>query len=165
MTYQKRAPQVALLCYLCDTRESNGELRILPGSHMRSSAIHVVLPEAHGLAGDLDPEHPAMSGLPGQRTVAAEAGDAVVIDYRVLHGKHGNSTAIRRDCVLLSFVPSWRNLPAEIRAHLILHRAQPSHEEVVGVSPSIAKFLPKYDGEPRSLALNRNAPPVFEIIA
>ena len=43
------AAQVALLCYLGDTGERSGALRVLPGSHHASVPLHAALPAAHAL--------------------------------------------------------------------------------------------------------------------
>jgi ectoine hydroxylase-related dioxygenase (phytanoyl-CoA dioxygenase family) len=163
-TYQPRPPQVALLCYLADTTAENGALRVLPGSHLKSTPIHAVLPEAHGVdVEERDLEHAAFRDLPGQVTFYLSAGDAVVIDYRLLHGTHGNGCGSRRDCILLSFAPSWKTLPTDIRAHLIAHPAQPSETERTNVSPALRRLLPSFSGMRRDLPLNRNAPSSFEV--
>jgi len=162
-SYRRAAPQIATLCYLADTDEHNGALRVLPGSHLRSAPVHALLPEAHSQAADgLAAGHVAMSDLPGQVTLCLKAGDAVAIDYRLLHGTHGNASDARRDCILLSFTASWRHLPDDIRAHLISHPAQPSESEPAPTM--MAKLLPTFTGERRSLPLNRNAPAEFEVV-
>jgi hypothetical protein len=164
VTYRPTASQVALLCYLADTTAENGALRILPGSHLKSTPIHAVLPEAHSAAAEqLTSEHAAFSDLPGQLTLCLRAGDAVVIDYRLLHSTHGNHRDTRRDCILLSFTPSWKTLPLDIRAHLISHPAQPSETERTSGSPILRRLLPDFSGMRRDLPLNRNAPPNFEV--
>jgi hypothetical protein len=164
-TYQPTASQVALLCYLADTTAENGALRVLPGSHLKSTPIHAVLPEAHGAsAEELRPEHAAFSDLPGQLTLCLRAGNAVVIDYRLLHSTHGNYCDTRRDCILLSFTPCWKALPVDIRAHLIAHPAQPSDAERTSGSPTLRRLLPDFSGMRRDLPLNRNAPPNFEVV-
>jgi hypothetical protein len=163
VSYRPAAAQVATLCYLTDTDTQNGALRILAGSHHRSAPIHAVLPEAHGhAAAGLEPEHVAMSDLPDQVTLCLSAGDAVVLDYRLLHGTHGNATDIRRDCVVLNFAPSWRRLPGDIRAHLISHPALPSATEV-SKGAQIEALLPSFDGARETLPLNRNAPSNFRV--
>jgi hypothetical protein len=83
-------------------------------------------------------------------TLAARAGDAVACDYRVLHGTHPNDAEARRDCLILNFAPSWSSLPDDIRAHLIRHPALPREPD--------DELLPRYDGRPRDLPLNRLAP-------
>jgi hypothetical protein len=164
VSYRRTAPQIATLCYLTDTTTHNGALRVLPGSHIKSAPIHAVLPEAHGQAAEsVGPGHIAMSDLSEQATLSLGAGDAAVIDYRLLHGTHGNASDARRDSILLSFTPSWQGLPRDIRAHLIAHPAQPSVDEMPWLTPMMAKILPAFDEERQSLPLNRNPPYTFEI--
>jgi len=164
-TYQPTAPQIALLCYLADTTAESGALRVLPGSHLKSTPIHAVLPEAHGVTAEqLDLEHAAFRDLPGQVTLGLRAGDAVVIDYRLLHGTHRNRCDSRRDCILLSFTSCWKTLPTDIKAHLIAHPAQPSETEWTNVAPALRKLLPSFNGMHRDLPLNRNAPSNFEVV-
>jgi ectoine hydroxylase-related dioxygenase (phytanoyl-CoA dioxygenase family) len=116
--------------------------------------IHAALPEAHSESiAPLDPSHIAMADPPEQERPRLRAGDAVVIDYRLLHGTHANTCDSRRDCILLSFTPSWKGLPEDIRAHLIDHPALPSDED--------GPLLPAFSGVRRTLALNRNAPREF----
>jgi hypothetical protein len=164
VSYGRRPPQIAVLCYLTDTNVKNGALRVLPGSHLKSVPIHAFLPEAHSHhAGDLEPEHVSMIDLPNQVTLPLNAGDAVVIDYRLLHGTHGNASAIRRECILLSFTPCWSGLPEDIKAHLIAHPAQPSDLEGPP-SPRLAKLMPVFIGPRQDLPINRNAPALFDIL-
>jgi hypothetical protein len=104
-----------------------------------------------------------MTDLPDAVTPRMRAGDAVVIDYRLLHGTHENVSSSRRDCILLSFTPSWSRLPDDIRAHLIDHPALPQNE-VSQIPAAISYLLPAFNGVRRSLALNRNAPCEFDIL-
>jgi hypothetical protein len=162
ISYQPAAAQIALLCYLTDTTVSNGALRILPGTHHKSAPIHAILPEAHSHSAEtLQRDHIAMGDLAEQMTLELKAGDAVAIDYRLLHGTHANTSAKLRHCILLSFTPSWRGLPEEFRAHLIDHPAQPSTNEAPEALSIFGSLLPTFGGERRSLELNRNAPSVF----
>jgi hypothetical protein len=62
----------------------------------------------------------------------------MAIDYRLLHGTHGNASSVRRDGVMLTFTPSWQDLLLDIKAHLINHRALPSDNE-----PSVKTSYPK----------------------
>lgn len=159
-----RAPlQVALLCYLSKTSMETGALRVLPGSHHRSVPLHALLPEAHAKAEEINPEDAVMNNLPGQVTFSANAGDAVLIDYRLLHGTQPNHGLIRRDCVILNFAPHWRRLPTDIRAHLIRHPAQPTEDESVPTSHVVSDLLPTFSGERHDLPLSRNAPAYFQI--
>lgn len=162
VTFRRAAPQVALLLYLTDTNPSNGALRVLPGSHRRSGPLHALLPEAHGShAEQLALDHPALADLPDQVTLPARAGDAVALDYRLLHGTHANASDARRDALLLTFAPSWRDLPEDLRGHLIDHPALPTDEVPAPRSTWHAELLPRFDGVRATLALDRDAPAEF----
>jgi ectoine hydroxylase-related dioxygenase (phytanoyl-CoA dioxygenase family) len=158
VSYRPGAPQVAVLVYLTPTTERSGALRVLPGSHRRSLPLHALLPEAHTKAADdVDRHHPALADQPGQITVAAAAGDAVAMDYRLLHGTHPHEGADRRDALLVNFAPDWAGLPADVRAHLVRHPAQN------GELPSWRALLPHYEGTPADLPLRRDAPAEFAV--
>jgi len=163
VSFEREAVQVAVLCYLSDTTVETGALRVLPGSHAASVPLHRVLPEAHrDDSTGLDLKHPAMADHPEQLTLALHAGDAVVTDYRLLHGTHANTGDHRRDCVLLSFAPNWRDLPDDVRGHLVRHPALPRDDEPAPHG-TVVGLLPTFDGQRRDLRLDRNAPPVFAI--
>ena len=163
-SYLPDAPQVALLCYPGDTDASNAAMRVLAGTQHRSIALHADLPEAHAEGAEQLPvAHPAMCDHPDQTTLCMRAGDAALIDYRLLHGTHPNASATRRDCVLLSFAPDWSGLPTEIRAHLISHPALPHRGEQAHETPGWGELLPDYRGPRRDLALSRRAPSRFAI--
>jgi len=166
VSYRVPASQVALLCYLGTTDRTSGALRILPGSHHNSLPLHAILPEAHGAdANALTSAHPAMNDCSGQVTLDMQPGDAVVIDYRLLHGTHPNAQQSRRDCILLSFAPDWDALPDDIKAHLAMHPALPAEDERARSNAcSYARVLPEFDGMPASLAINRNAPAAFAAV-
>jgi ectoine hydroxylase-related dioxygenase (phytanoyl-CoA dioxygenase family) len=160
-SFRRAAPQVALLCYLGDTSPRNGALRVLPGSHRNGSALHASLPEAHSDdAHALPPGHAALHDLPDQVTFECRAGDAVLMDYRLLHGTHANDTHVRRDCIHLSFVPSWRDLPRDLRSHLIDHPALPTADELASHREETT-LLPRFSGERRTLTINRTPPVDF----
>lgn len=163
VSFARPAPQVAVLCYLTDTNEGNGALRILPGSHHQSTPLHGQLPEPHGEAANrISLDHTAMRDHPDQITVAVRTGDAVVLDYRLLHGTHANDTARRRDCILFSFMPNWAALPPEIKAHCAMHPALPNRKEASSVlMRGYADLLPRFAGPPASLVVNRVAPANF----
>ena len=134
----RRAPaQVAVLVYLSATNERAGALRVIPGSHRTSTAT-------------------------GEVTLAAQPGDAVALDYRLLHGTHPNEGA-RRDALLLTFTPAWSRLPADVRAHLIQHLALPRPDERVPRAGWEHELLPRFDGPCADLALSREAPAQFAI--
>ena len=166
VTYRPAASQVAVLCYLTDTTARNGALRVLPGTHHRSTALHAELPEPHaGEADGLPSDHASMRDHPDQVTIALRAGDAVALDYRLLHGTHPNPTRRRRDCLVFAFTPSWRHLPADVRAHLIRHPALPTAPTRQISGSWAAELLPRYRGRPRDLPLSRAAPSDFAMPA
>jgi ectoine hydroxylase-related dioxygenase (phytanoyl-CoA dioxygenase family) len=105
---------------------------------------------------------PAPNDQPGQATLSARAGDAVLLDYRLLHGTHPNASAERRDCVQLSFTPRWRDLPSDVRSHLV-HLAQPSDDERPAPASWLAELLPSFAGTRVDLELNRVAPARFAV--
>jgi ectoine hydroxylase-related dioxygenase (phytanoyl-CoA dioxygenase family) len=164
VSYHRAPSQVAVLCYLADMSPGNGALRLLPGTHHRSVALHALLPEAHTAeAAELDVSQPAFSDQPGQVTAELESGGAVVIDYRLLHGTHANGAGERRDCLLFSFAPAWCELPLDVRAHLSRHPALPGPQE--HPDPSWPRhLLPTLDAPARDLPLNRVAPREFGVV-
>jgi ectoine hydroxylase-related dioxygenase (phytanoyl-CoA dioxygenase family) len=125
--------------------------------------IHALLPEPHGASADgLPADHAALADCPDQVTLAVDAGDAVVLDYRLLHGTHPNATPDRRDCILLSFTPAWRDLPADIKAHLIAHPALPDASVTLAEPPvGYRHLLPEFNGMPASLPVKRTPPSAF----
>jgi ectoine hydroxylase-related dioxygenase (phytanoyl-CoA dioxygenase family) len=159
VTWQTRAPQVALLVSLDATTAAGGAVRVLPGSHRTSTDLHAVLPSTHAAAGAPPPDDPALADRPEQVTIEARPGDAVLLDYRVLHGTHPHDGVDVRRALILNFAPSWRTLPVEIRAHLIAGCALPGPDE--SVPRSFAGVLPAFAGEQRDLALSRDAPISF----
>jgi Phytanoyl-CoA dioxygenase (PhyH) len=164
VSYRQAAPQVALLCYLSATDVRNGALRVLAGTHHRSHSLHASLPQVDSHAPDaLGTEHIAMRDQPGQLTFSLKAGDAVAIDYRLLHGTHGNSSNVRRDCIILNFTPSWHDLPADIKGHLISHPALLSADEFPAALSWESELLPEFFGIRRDLPVNRMAPHEFQI--
>jgi len=137
VTRSVRAVQAVLLCYLRPTSTARGALRLIPGSHLDGS------------------------GSAREVTVAARAGDAVLLDYRLRHGTHPNTSGERRDCLILNFAPSWRDLPDDIRAHLARGFALPGAGERGDARRCWSALLPDHAGSPRDLPLSRGAPAAF----
>ena len=104
-----------------------------------------------------------MSNHDKQITLNLNAGDAAAIDYRLLHGTHVNASAIRRDCVMLTFTPSWKELPEEIKGHLINHHALPFNNELPAQTIYEKELLPTFDGLRKDLNINRMPPLEFDI--
>ena len=165
VTYRRRASQVAVLIYLSDTDPAKGALRLLPGSHQRSVPLHAALPGAHRRPEAVRPDDEVMQDQSDQTTLALGAGDAAVIDYRLLHGTHANESGVRRDCLVFNFAPEWSALPRELKAHLIRHPALPSAEERDRAPSWLREVLPTFAGTPRDLDLQRDAPVAFAIEA
>jgi Phytanoyl-CoA dioxygenase (PhyH) len=164
VSYRQASPQVALLCYLSATDTQNGALRVLAGTHHRSLPIHASLPQVDAHAPSrIEPDHIAMSDHPDQVTFSLNAGDAVAIDYRLLHGTHGNASSMRRDCIILNFTPSWQDLPDDIKGHLISHPALPAANEAPAALSWESELLPEFFGMRRDLPVNRAAPHEFQI--
>lgn len=162
---QPRPTQAAVLVYLIDMHQDNGALRVLPGSHHQRTALHDSLPGSvdRGSA-DLPSNHPVIRDHPGQVTVAVHAGDAVLLDYRLLHGTHANHSRHRRDAVLLNFTPSWQTTPRDIQGHLIRNAAQPTDgERRAGLPGLTASVLPSFEGPGRDLRVTRVPPQDFAV--
>ena len=161
ISFQPAAAQLALLCYLGPTDSNNGALRLLPSSHRQSTPLHRELYDARAAASP-EGDYPLLCEKLGQVTLSLNPGDAVLLDYRLLHGTHANESSERRDCVLLSFAPSWSALPAELKAHLIQHPALPSEgEQATARSSFMAPVLPQFDGCRADLPLNVTGPAEF----
>lgn len=161
ISLRAQAPQMALLCYLDSTTVTRGALRVLPGSHLRSTSLHPLLPrEGHDPAA-IGCDHPAMRDHPDQVTVKARAGDAVLVDYRVLHGAHANEAERPRSCLIVNFAPGWSGLPSEIRGHLIRGFALPTDAERATLPLELMRWLPTHTGIRRDLPLSRDAPDRF----
>lgn len=164
VSFKKASSQIALMCYLSSTNKKNGALRVLPGSHHKSSDLHNFLPEAHADSSNyMQPDHVAMIDHLQQVTLNLNVGDAVAIDYRLLHGTHRNSNDNRRDCVMLTFAPSWRELPEDIKGHLINHYALPYNSELPINTAYQKSLLPTFGGKRKDLMVNRVPPGTFEI--
>jgi len=137
VTYERRPTQLAVLCYLDRLDSANAALIVKPRSH-------------HG---------------PGEEEtiVPVDAGDVVVLDYRLLHGTTANETNVSRDCLLLTFTPSWRELPLEVRGHLISHSALPRADERATGWWSASGLLLDFAGPPADLTLDRERPAGFAV--
>jgi ectoine hydroxylase-related dioxygenase (phytanoyl-CoA dioxygenase family) len=160
LSFRAEAVQVSVLCYLSPTDGCSGALRVIPGSHRANTTLHGALPAAHSTNCDtLDLADAAFQDHPMQRTFALHAGDAVALDYRLLHGTHHNQRTTDRNCVVLNFTPSWTQLPEEIRAHLIQSPALPTPREAHALPDELRDLLPTYDGAPIDLPINRVPPP------
>lgn len=119
VSYQAAPLGLGFMYYLTDTKPENGCLRIIPGSHRQWHELHG-LPEAHGdaLSRAQDTQDKAFQSHPDQVDVAVNAGDLVIMDSRVLHSAHPNSTSDERSLLTLWYLPEYTSLPDAIRARL-----------------------------------------------
>lgn len=163
VSYCYPSPQVAMMIYIDATTKHNGALRILPGSHHQSINLHQHLQEAEQMDVTIPEDHASMLPHTDQLLLELQIGDAVVIDYRLLHGTEANATADRRDCIILNFAPHWMDLPSDIRAHLAAHAAQPAIWEKSLLDKNLIQLLPAFNGESTFLNVNRTAPSYFDI--
>ncbi len=143
-SHDRAAPQVAVIIYLDDVPAGRAALRVVPGSQRR-------LP----VDVRLDTGGTVVAGEPGTTIVPAGPGDAIVVDYRLLHGTTANATDERREAVILNLVPRWRELPADLRGHLISGLALPRPDEAVPDHGWPARLLPTFTGPRRDLPLRR----------
>jgi Phytanoyl-CoA dioxygenase (PhyH) len=121
VSFETAAPQVALLVYLDRTTPENGAIRVIPGSHLVPWMAQD-LPIPHDPRNDLlELDHEALRDRSDAVSVCCEPGDGVLLDYRVLHGTHANTSDSARMAVHWSFTPNWADLPADIRFHLSEH--------------------------------------------
>ncbi len=118
MVDEERFRSVAVWCPLVDTDESNGALRVLPGSqkildHLRCSPanpVEIIAEEGLITIDELE-------------LVPARAGQAIIFDNAVLHGSGPNRSGVWRPAVTLACKP--------VEAQLLHHYlADPATSEV-----------------------------------
>jgi phytanoyl-CoA dioxygenase PhyH len=117
-SYQPPVLQVGCLFYLQRTTRRNGAIRVIPGSHLRRHPLHLPVTEARLMAlrrGD-DLRAPEFAPSEDEVTIEAEAGDAIVLDARLLHATHDNDSSESRTTLLLWYAPEFDRLPAGLRA-------------------------------------------------
>jgi len=108
---------VGVMIYLADTHRTNGCLRVLPGSHRRRLRLHANLPTPHSMDAYRQPEGgPAFAAQPTEVDVAVRAGDAVLVDARLLHASWPNASLLRRTCITLWCLPGFDALPEPLQA-------------------------------------------------
>ena len=116
---EDRIAQVALFLYMTDTTRQNGCLRLIPGSHRRPHPLHDLV-DAHDptLAEVKNPDDAAFASHPDEVDVPVTAGDAVVVDARLIHGAHPNRSGRERTNITLWWHPDYERLPPAIRARI-----------------------------------------------
>tara|TARA_R110002167_G_scaffold91458_1_gene245984 strand:+ start:21946 stop:22875 length:930 start_codon:yes stop_codon:yes gene_type:complete len=117
ISYQAEPISLFFMLYLTDTREENGCLRAIPGSHRQAHELHG-LPDAHGEALSLyqDPQDPAFASHIDEVAVPIKAGDLLIGDSRLLHGAYANNVQAERPLLILWYLPNFSDLPEAIQA-------------------------------------------------
>ncbi|MBT2564684.1 phytanoyl-CoA dioxygenase family protein [Pedobacter sp. ISL-68] len=155
ISFRKDAAQVALLIYMQSTTLKNGALRIIPSSHHSHHHLNKFRDERNSQENEYELDHPLMSASPDQFSPSIQKGDAIVIDYRLLHGTEGNQSAFRRDCIILNFTPNWVCLPQEIKSHLAGHMCQPKNiTQFSSKDCSYFNLLPEFSGEKKIMTVS-----------
>ena len=108
LAYEDPAPEILQAFYLDGSNENYGALRVLPGTHRRRHELHTILANTPkpDLRSAKDPTSPAFATQEGEVTIATEPGDMVLMDARLLHSTHANTTALNRTTVTLSYLSS-----------------------------------------------------------
>ena len=152
ISYTDQPQQYFLMYYLVDTSQSNGCLRLIPGSHRRRHALHDIDRHAHdgdqvGRANDL--HHPAFRKAEGEVDVPVRAGDLVIGDARLLHSAHANRSDQWRTVLTIWYWATYAALPEEVQALVAAHVTErpewPNWIEKAG--PLIQSLTPRYTGE------------------
>ena len=110
--------QVGCLIYLQPTERKNGALRLIPASHRRRSSMHHPTSRERiaMLRRGEDLSHPEFGSHPDEITIDAGAGDAILLDARLLHATHDNASDEGRSVLLAWYATDFAACPGEIRA-------------------------------------------------
>jgi len=119
ISYTAKIAQVFVMIYLTDTTQTNGCLRVIPGSHRTEHPLHAAL-QAHdeSLSRVVDPNHPLYQMHDDAVAVPIHAGDILFGDARLLHSTYPNNSEQERSLLTLWFHPNFSDLPAPIKATL-----------------------------------------------
>jgi hypothetical protein len=119
-SYVRQPTQIFCMIYLEPTTRENGCLRVLPGTHLKRHHLHDVLPEPHTLEIETQPAGSVShEAVPGEIDITARPGDLVIGDVRVIHATHPNQTSSQRTAIDLLFIPHFKTLPEEFKAHYV----------------------------------------------
>lgn len=102
-SWRTTPPQIGILMYIDDARLDNGALLVLPGSHRREIIGHHEIWESR-------------DSWPTEKALPVPAGDAVLLDPRILHAVTANTTCLQRLCMTLWYMLDFSNLTMETRA-------------------------------------------------
>lgn len=144
-------PQLFLMIYLVDTNETNGCLRVIPGTHRRRIPLHDTLAGAHGVeAQQADETSDMFATLPGEVNVTVNAGDLVMGDARVLHAAHGNRSGEERTCITLWYHPFFERFPDAIQQNLVScvdHVGVPEDSAPPDLAERLRDLKPHFEGK------------------
>lgn len=161
ISYTNEAQQYFLMYYLIDTNQSNGCLRVIPGSHLRRHPIHNILSEPHKTddiqkAADMD--NPLLQRADSEIDVPVRAGDIIVGDSRLLHSAHGNSSDQWRSLITIWYWPSYPALPEDVKALIAAHVTDtPEWQEWCNQNSIISeKLIPTYNGRLKPVVWGRH---------
>ena len=141
--FRRYQPDAVMVCL-----GQNGCLRVLPGSHVRHTALHDRLdaPHSAGLGAATDTDRVEFSDWPGEADVCVVAGDLLIGDARLLHAAHDNKTGERRTLITLWYQPEFDAMPERMQAQMAA-KAQPIPGEWPEAAQSLLRPLwPYYQG-------------------
>lgn len=146
--FKPAAPQLFFMYYLTDTRQENGCLRVIPGSHVRHNALHDELsaPHSEALARAEDTDRPEFSTRPDEVDVPVNAGDLLIGDARILHAAHANTTGERRTLLTLWYQPDFQSLPERIQAQMVAKTHAIPEAWPTDVRERVRQMNPLYSG-------------------
>ena len=148
LSYSAAPPQVFAMYYLSDTTRENGCLRVLPGSHVRHTALHDRLDAPHSarLGAAVDMERVEFSDWPGEADVCVRAGDLLLGDARLLHAAHDNKSSERRTLITLWYQPMFDEMPERMKAQIAAKVQAIPSEWPSAAQALMQPLLPHYQG-------------------
>ncbi|MGI9287439.1 MAG: phytanoyl-CoA dioxygenase family protein [Pseudomonadales bacterium] len=120
-SYSDRHFGLGFMYYLTDTRQSNGALRVIPGSHRNWHSLHD-LPTAHDedLASAKDTDHPAFQSNTDERVIEVNVGSVVIMDSRLLHSAYANASDKERSLITLWYLPDFDRIPESFQKRFMM---------------------------------------------
>lgn len=155
-SYAELPMQIGLLCYLQDTHQTNGALRVIPGSHRRMHELHHEFAKRNKkeLRAGNNESDLMFQNRDDQRTVEVKAGDVVIFDARLMHSAHPNSSDAARQLVTLWYFPFYSGLPERVRATIGTPSAPAAWPQES--RDSLLQFQPNYSGSAQLYAPNEH---------
>lgn len=159
-SYSDRPFGLGFMYYLTNTRQGNGALRVIPGSHRRWHSLHD-LPTAHAedLARAKDTDRPAFQSNTDEHAIEVNVGSAVVMDSRLLHSAYPNTSDSERSLITLWYLPEFNRIPESFQKRFMMIYQQENldvdieNEKVLSPADwpgdayrKVAQLLPDYRG-------------------